>query len=100
MISESQTRYGSARSPANGLHGRARRCRSYHASKRSAAEAGTDSLAFAGAEDLMQTGLVRSWQFLHVVPVVVMSIHVFLLRQRQKPGCGLAEIPPRTGKVI
>src|ERR1700691_2437777 len=33
MISDSQTRYGSARRPGGARHGRVRRCRSYQASK-------------------------------------------------------------------
>src|SRR5690349_14091172 len=60
MISDSQTRYGSARSPAGGRHGNRRRWRSYQSSSSEGREtlrsAGTTSrLILAAAEELITT---------------------------------------------
>ena len=55
MISDSQTRYGSARSPAGGRHGNRRRWRSYQSSSSAGRSgAGAFDFAFMIAEEPMR----------------------------------------------
>src|SRR3954462_9577611 len=81
MISDSQTRYGSARSPGSGRHGSRRRWRSYHSSSRAgravASEASPRRLVLAIAGEFMKADSYPDAN-LSVMPALVAGIHVFL----------------------
>src|SRR5581483_5997068 len=65
MISDSQTRYGSARSPAGGRHGNFRRWRSYQASSSAGRSAGASvAVSFRAAPDrlIRPYSVVQAWR--------------------------------------